>query len=323
MTFVLGMAFICCAQNLQFDENGEFKIVQFTDIHYKWGNSASEKALLCINQVLDKEMPDFVVFTGDQVYSDSVVLSLGEIFQPIIDRKIPFATIFGNHDHQFDLTLSETYDTIRTFEGCVIPRRMDVESPDYCLPIFSSDSLRVASMMYFFDTHAGAPIKGAGRYAWLNFEQVQWYRGLSAVFAEDNDSVPLPSIAFMHIPLPEYSYATSNTKNKFIGSKKEKECCPDINTGMFAAFKEMNDVFAVFCGHDHDNDYVVNYYDILLAYGRFTGGNTVYNHLKPNGARVIVLYEGKSELETWIDLLDSESINRVTFSKESGKLKQK
>lgn len=29
---------------------------------------------------------------------------------------------------------------------------------------------------------------------------------------------------------------------------------------------------------------------ILLAYGRFTGGNTEYNHL-PNGARVIVMKE--------------------------------
>ena len=31
--------------------------------------------------------------------------------------------------------------------------------------------------------------------------------------------------------------------------------------------------------------------NILLAYGRYTGGNTVYNHL-PNGARIIVLDEG-------------------------------
>ena len=44
-------------------------------------------------------------------------------------------------------------------------------------------------------------------------------------------------------------------------------------------------------GHDHDNDYAVMWKGILLAYGRFTGGNTEYNHL-PNGARIIVLDEG-------------------------------
>ena len=60
---------------------------------------------------------------------------------------------------------------------------------------------------------------------------------------------------------------------------------------MFAAMKEAGDVMGMFVGHDHDNDYAVMWKDILLAYGRFTGGNTEYNHL-PNGARIIVLDEG-------------------------------
>ncbi len=51
---------------------------------------------------------------------------------------------------------------------------------------------------------------------------------------------------------------------------------------MFAAMKEAGDVMGMFVGHDHDNDYAVMWKDILLAYGRYTGGNTVYNHL-PNG----------------------------------------
>lgn len=57
-----------------------------------------------------------------------------------------------------------------------------------------------------------------------------------------------------------------------------------LNTGMFAAMKASGDVMGTFVGHDHDNDYAVMWKDILLAYGRYTGGNTVYNHL-PNGAR--------------------------------------
>ena len=41
------------------------------------------------------------------------------------------------------------------------------------------------------------------------------------------------------------------------------------------------------------------WHGILLAYGRYTGGNTVYNHL-PNGARVIQLTEGERSFKTWI-----------------------
>ena len=45
----------CLAQvsPLQFNKNGEFKIVQFTDIHFKYGNPASDIALKRIGEVLD------------------------------------------------------------------------------------------------------------------------------------------------------------------------------------------------------------------------------------------------------------------------------
>ena len=38
---------------LKFNKNGEFKIVQFTDVHFKYGNPASDIALKRINEVLD------------------------------------------------------------------------------------------------------------------------------------------------------------------------------------------------------------------------------------------------------------------------------
>ena len=63
--------------------------------------------------------------------------------------------------------------------------------------------------------------------------------------------------------------------------------------------KEQGDIMGIFVGHDHDDDYAVCWYDVLLAYGRYTGGNTVYNHL-PNGARVIELTEGQRQFKSWI-----------------------
>ena len=67
--------------------------------------------------------------------------------------------------------------------------------------------------------------------------------------------------------------------------------------------RENGDVMATFAGHDHDNDFAVLYHDILLAYGRMSGADTVYNHL-PIGARIINLKEGKREFDSWI--LDHE-----------------
>ena len=83
------------------------------------------------------------------------------------------------------------------------------------------------------------------------------------------------------------------------GTRMEQSYGPKLNTGMFAAMKEMGDVMGTFVGHDHDNDYSVIWNNILLSHGRFTGGNTEYNHL-PNGARVIVLNEGTRTFTSWI-----------------------
>ena len=57
---------------LRFNEDGKFKIVQFTDTHLGTGNGASEyrclqaeKTLARISRVVKQENPDFIVLTGD------------------------------------------------------------------------------------------------------------------------------------------------------------------------------------------------------------------------------------------------------------------
>ena len=81
---------------------------------------------------------------------------------------------------------------------------------------------------------------------------------------------------------------------------------------MFASMKEMGDILGVFVGHDHDDDYAVFWKGILLAYGRYTGGDTVYNNLS-NGARVIEMTEGSTNFRTWIRQKDEEVINTVNY----------
>ena len=53
---------------LKFNKDGKFKIVQFTDVHYIHGNPKSAVSLERINEVLDAEKPDLVLFTGDVIY---------------------------------------------------------------------------------------------------------------------------------------------------------------------------------------------------------------------------------------------------------------
>lgn len=89
---------------LKFSKDGKFKIVQFTDVHFKYGNRASDIALERINQVLDDERPDLVIFTGDVVYSAPADSGMLQVLEPVVKRKLPFVVTFGNHDNEQGMT---------------------------------------------------------------------------------------------------------------------------------------------------------------------------------------------------------------------------
>ena len=116
LCMVLLSVMFCRAQikPLKFDKNGEFKIVQFTDVHFKYGNPASDIALKRINEVLDAERPDLVVFTGDVVYAKPAETAMRTVLACASSRKIPFVVTFGNHDNEQDKTRAELYDVVRS-----------------------------------------------------------------------------------------------------------------------------------------------------------------------------------------------------------------
>lgn len=312
--FSLACAMTAHTPPLRFSDDKSFKIVQFTDIHFKNGNKKSLGATEMMAEVIDAEHPDLVMITGDLVYSDGVAGSLEEIVKPLAERDVPWAFVFGNHDEQFDMTLGEIYDFLQSKSGCMNPARPDTISlPDYVLDIMASDgSGRIAASLYGMDSHSRSPLEDVIRYAWLKHDQVGWYRNESQSRTSANGGVPVPSLMFMHIPLQEYQYALVDKHCKIKGTKGEKVCLQALNSGMFCSIKEMGDVFGVFCGHDHDNDFVVNYKNVLLGYGRFSGGKTVYNHIGKNGARVIVLKEDQPALDTYVRLQGGDIINHYS-----------
>ena len=57
----------------------------------------------------------------------------------------------------------------------------------------------------------------------------------------------------MHIPPPEYINAY-NQFNIIYGHRGEGVGCPRVNTGFVDSLISRN-VKAVYCGHDHKNDY--------------------------------------------------------------------
>ena len=158
---------------LKFNKGGKFKIVQFTDVHYIHGNPKSAISLERINEVLDAEKPDLVLFTGDIIYGQPAKEGMRAILNLAANRKIPFGVTFGNHDNEQGLTRTQLFDIIQT-----IPYNLTdsvagvVGATNFILPLKSSDGKKDVAILYCLDSHSYFQIKGIGGYDYIKFDQI-------------------------------------------------------------------------------------------------------------------------------------------------------
>ena len=287
--------------SLRFKSDKTFKIVQFTDLHVKYQDPRSEITFERVRQVINDERPDLVILTGDIIFSEPGIENMRNVLQTISDLKVPFATVFGNHDDEQGTTKEQLLQVAQSMPYCLTADEEPAVSGvgNYVLPVKASTGEQTQLTLYCIDSNTYCTIEGVKGYDYIKRDQVDWYVRRSSEFTKANGGKPVPALAFFHIPLPEYHQAASDETAQFYGIRREKACAPALNSGLFTAMKEQGDIMGIFVGHDHDDDYAVCWYDVLLAYGRYTGGNTVYNHL-PNGARVIELTEGQRQFKSWI-----------------------
>ncbi len=297
------------AQNiptLKFNKDGKFKIVQFTDTHLKVKDvSKSDSVIMIMKTVLGAEKPDFVILTGDIATSENVKAAWYTITKPMVDAKIPWAVVFGNHDHEHGFTNKQIMDYLVTLPyNCSQYGPSNIHgSGNYVLEIHGSASKKIKALLYCLDSNAYTGAKDdseLGHYDWIRFNQISWYRKTSQKYTKKNNGVPFPALAFFHIPFPEYS--TIRKFSTTVGDMDEGVSSPKMNSGMYCAMYESKDIMGVFVGHDHDNNYIGCLNNICLAYGCKTGLEA-YGKLD-KGARVIVLYEGERKFDTWIHTLN-------------------
>jgi hypothetical protein len=286
--------------NLKFNKNGEFKIVQFTDTHVELAENKNLEVFETIKKVLASEKPDFAILTGDVVTEDNPQEALRRFSGIFESAGVPWAMVFGNHESEHNLPRKELAAFLQKLPLCMNNDRRETDGfSNFVLPVCGNGN-KPAALLYCMDSNEYSTLEPVVEgWGWFTHSQVGWYREQSRKNTLSNNGKPLPALAFFHIPLPEYTEAWNNRTNPPVGVKNEDECSPEINTGMFAAMLESGDVMGTFVGHDHINDYIGVHYGIALAYGRVT--KTMADDDDPKaGGRVIVLKEGIREFDTWI-----------------------
>ena len=274
------------AGKFSFGPGGTFTVLQFTDTHYIAGDPRSERALRCVQEALEAVKPDLVIHTGDILFGRPDVESAKEILRPLAQSGIPWAVALGNHDSQFGTPREAVFQAIRELPGCVnLPPKEGVYGCSNDVLTLSGNK-GVERVFYLFDSMDAVVLKGEEEihcYDYIRHSQIGWYRSYSEHFTAQNEGRPVPSLAFFHIPLPELQEALAKGIGPMAGNNGEPPCPSRLNSGLFAQFREMGDVQAIVTGHDHDCDYVLPYGSLYFIYGRFSGGDTIYNHLGLQG----------------------------------------
>jgi hypothetical protein len=315
--------------NLKFNSDGKFKIVQFNDTQDD--ERIDRRTVELMEKVLDDEKPDFVVLNGDNIEAGcdtplEMRQAINNVAQPMEKRGIKWAITFGNHDE--DSTPKSGLDEKDMLE-IYMSYKYNLNKPgvkgitgtgNTNLLIQNSKKKKAAFNLWLLDSGRYAPktiadqdFKGYPKWDWLRFDQVSWYYETSRKL-EKQFGYKVPSLMFIHIPLWEHRfmwYASVDgrtdadhenavKKHNIVGERNESESVGPINSGMFSAILERGDVKGVFCGHDHVNTYVGNYYGIMLGYAGNTGFGTYglegeeRNRLR--GARVYNLDENTDDV---------------------------
>lgn len=325
---------------LRFDDSGEFRIVVFGDVQ-AGAPAPCKETLDGIKTIVDRESPDLVLFAGDNSvgFSDEKALKkyLTSMTEYLEENKIPWAHVYGNHDHEGGLSRERQQVVYESFDYCISQTGPeDIKGTgNYVLPVYSSDETRTDPVFSVWGLDSGAYVTDdglAGReatldntmfhghpgttYAYMPFSQVKWYYDTS-VEIEEYAGHKVPGLMYFHIPLQEFYEVWLNPEQTgVVGVKEDPVCSGPLNSGMFTAMVERGDIKAVCCGHDHINDYSGEFCGVKLCYASNIGFDT-YHDADIMGGRVFVVKENDpSNVETFISYLYGMSLKNLKSSSD-------
>lgn len=262
--------------SLSMDEGEDFKILVLADIQLESDPVRDRKALRMIRELVEKSDPDFIMTVGDNttwIFGDNrarkVARTLGSF-------DIPWGVVLGNHDGEGRAD--------RTWHGNMYeeaPNSLFSSGPsnihgigNYAVNVLSPAGDIVYSLI-MMDSNRYREYPDGKDYDFIYYDQIKWYewmvQGLQAA-----EGKVVPTMAFFHIPLPEFAAAVDEFKEGrasegSFGGVREDVFCPPVNSGLFDSMKALGSTTHIFNGHDHVNHLSLDWEGIRMTYVLKTG----------------------------------------------------
>lgn len=172
-----------------------------------------------MNSILDHEHQQLVVLNGDLITGENAYLEnstayIDEIVGPLVDRGLTWASTYGNHDSQFNLSREDILARERLYSNARTTKMVfdqDAGVSNYYLPVYGSNcsayhACAPALLLWFFDSRGGflfqqkdADGNQIGQPDWVDTSVVDWFKQTNAELNQRHGKT-IPSLAFVHIP---------------------------------------------------------------------------------------------------------------------------
>jgi 3',5'-cyclic AMP phosphodiesterase CpdA len=287
-------------KKLFFQDDGSFKLLQLTDIHFTQDDEADHRTVRLMRELIRAEQPDFIMTTGDTVYGERNLEYIEKALEPVAESGIPWGFVFGNHDVEFASNRTALFERVTQLPGCASWH--DLASADgmgNCFWELCDQSGKAEWLLFGVDSGGYNPNQAVGGYGYVTDAQIKWYRKTIASY--EQKEAPFSAMVFMHIALPEHLEVWNY--EVCYGTKREGVGCSRVNSGFFNAMLEAGHTKGVFVGHDHVNDYWGRLYGVALGYGRCTGFGTYGAQDFLRGGRVFRFTKGQVDaFDTYVRL---------------------
>lgn len=312
-------------------ENTAFKILQITDIHILNNEKKDAKAFKTITAMVEQTKPDMIMVTGDITSEKENYTAFKTFCTFIEDFKIPWGFVFGNHEGlDIKYEENEVLDPEKIADRETLSNYL--ESLEYCIYEAGDENVdgmgnyyynvkndkgEVITSLIMMDSHSYDEENGG--YDHFHENQIEWYENTVKSIAKEvngDENKVVPSLAFFHVPMKEYMTAydeAKGTDNRLWGFKfPNEDGTPAVDDQMFEKMAELGSTKGCFAGHDHMNNFSVNYKGIRLTYGLSCDHN-IYLVPFRGGTLINIKNDGSFTTQS---LIRHRGQNTVTICKE-------
>lgn len=294
---------ISTIQTVEKNPDKDFRILLITDSQL-WMNPKDNKA--CYEQIkalVEKTQPDMLATVGDNVSGVTSRFLTKEFIKVMDSFELPWTVVFGNHDNEIPMTtLNWQGDQFMKSEYCLFQKGPSnlygcgnyvVNITENGNPIYSLFMLDNGRYTQYND--------GSTKEIYMGYEQIAWFewnaKGIAFVAGKT-----VPSMTFSHFAQPEFreaveKYGVQNSDESYtipeeygFGKCDYLPGTAPVKSGFFEKCKELGTTHII-CGHDHENNAVITYDGITMAYGLKTGPSPApWNFAEQTGGSVITIH---------------------------------